>query len=859
MTLAPHTRLGHYEILAPLGAGGMGEVYRAKDTRLGREVAIKVLPQAFVRDEERLRRFEREAKVLATLNHPNIAQIFGVDRQGDTGYLVLELVSGENLAERLARGPLPIDEALDVCRQIAEGLEAAHEAGVIHRDLKPANVRITPADAVKVLDFGLAKTIGRKTTTEGGRVTTAEPDSALMTEDGVVMGTPTYMSPEQARGKPLDRRTDVWAFGCVLFECLSGTRAFDGDTFGDAVASILHDEPDWSRLPAATPVRVVELVRRCLVKDPRQRLRDVGDARLELESALGDGGPLAAADGKLVAGRRLRLSFGAAALVLFGAAAGWWIAGRGSTQNPPAPSPVFHVAVPLSTHFDGLVAIAPDASYLIYQSKPREGDPVRAALTTRWLDHDETSVIQGTEDVFSAVLSSDGRWLAFLAVKDPDKYEMTLKRMPLENGRRAGPPTTVCETVTGWMTLCFGSEQEIVLAKTLPEGQLAVVPAQGGEPRVVLQEEKQESRSGMRGWWRPRPLPGGRAVLVNRIEAEGARRRSDLEVVDLSTGERKRVLENSSAAEYLPTGHLLALRDGVLAAAPFDLSRREVQGEMVPILAGLSDAGMDAPFATSRTGVLALAPRPAGEAQRRLAWIDAEGRATPLEGATGPYGWAEISRDGRRVAYQFHEASADDLPKELWVHDVDRRTTTRLDDPGMMGKAIWNPDREMVTYGRGVREGHPALWERRADGTDEPARLYAATTSEALLAPLSWTADGVEESSRSSATTSGTAGISSSCGCGSAERAAPRAAPRSTCRPARDCRGMSRFLRTGAGSVTDRMNRDTRSSTSSGSPAPPRAPRMPGPGAGRSRPKAAAPRGGAPTVGRSASSMTSSA
>jgi tRNA A-37 threonylcarbamoyl transferase component Bud32 len=493
MTLAAHTRLGPYEILAPLGAGGMGEVYRAKDTRLGREVAIKVLPPTFVRDEERLRRFEREAKVLATLNHPNVAQIFGVDQQQDTCYLVLELVSGENLAERIARGPLPIEEALDVCRQIAEGLEAAHEAGVIHRDLKPANVRITPQDAVKVLDFGLAKALVPRT--EQGRVTSAASDSALMTEAGVVLGTPTYMSPEQARGKPLDRRTDVWAFGCVLYECLSGARAFAGETMGDVVASVLHDEPDWSRLPTATPARAVELVRRCLVKDPRQRLRDIGDARLELERTIrarewATTGRLAAADGTLLGRRRPLLPLGAGALVLAGAGAlaGWWIAERRSARDAPAPSQVFHVSVPLpaQAHFSGLVAIAPDASYVIYQDAPTDGSP--ASLTTRWLDHDETGVIQGTEGVHSAALSPDGRQLAFLVMKNADKFEMTLKKLPLEDGRRAGPPAIVCETVTGWMTLCFGSEQELVLAMTLPVGGIAVVPAQGGEPRFVVRD-----------------------------------------------------------------------------------------------------------------------------------------------------------------------------------------------------------------------------------------------------------------------------------------------------------------------------------------------------------------------------------
>jgi serine/threonine protein kinase len=278
MTLAAGSRLLHYEVLGPLGAGAMGEVYRARDTKLGREVAIKVLPEHFADDEERLKRFEREAKTLASLNHPSVAQIHGVDQVGDTCFLVLELVPGESLEERLKRGPLPLDEALDVAKQIAEGLEAAHEAGVIHRDLKPANVRVTPDGKVKVLDFGLAKPASES---HAGSST----DSVLSTEAGRLLGTPTYMAPEHARGKAIDKRVDIWAFGCVLYECLTGRRAFAGETLGDLLASILEHEPDWARLPPATPARVREILRRCCAKEARLRLRDIGEARVALIGA----------------------------------------------------------------------------------------------------------------------------------------------------------------------------------------------------------------------------------------------------------------------------------------------------------------------------------------------------------------------------------------------------------------------------------------------------------------------------------------------------------------------------------------------------------------------------------------------
>jgi serine/threonine protein kinase len=280
MPLTAGQTLSFYEILGPLGAGGMGEVYLARDTRLEREVAIKVLPEELAGDEERLRRFDREAKTLASLNHTNVAGIHNIDQEGDTCFLAMELVPGEDLEERLKAGALPLDEALDVCRQIAEGLEAAHEAGVVHRDLKPANVRLTPEGAVKILDFGLAKPIGPKARTSGK--TGAQSDSFLVTSEGMILGTPTYMSPEQARGKPVDRRTDIWAFGCVLFECLTGKRAFKGNAFGDLIVAILEHEVDLGALPATTPPRVRELIERCLVKDPRTRLRDIGEARLVL-------------------------------------------------------------------------------------------------------------------------------------------------------------------------------------------------------------------------------------------------------------------------------------------------------------------------------------------------------------------------------------------------------------------------------------------------------------------------------------------------------------------------------------------------------------------------------------------------
>jgi tRNA A-37 threonylcarbamoyl transferase component Bud32 len=543
MSLAPGDRLAQYEILGPLGAGGMGEVHRAKDTRLQREVAIKVLADSLAADEDRLRRFQREARILASLNHPHVAQIYEVDQAGGRSYLVLELVPGENLAERIARGPLPVEEALDLCRQVAEALEAAHEAGVIHRDLKPANVRVTPEGSVKVLDFGLAKPLAPLQA--AGHASSAVEDSFLMSQEGLVLGTPCYMSPEQVRGRPLDRRTDIWAFGCLLHECLTGRRLFGGESVGDLMAAVLKGEPDWSRLPASTPSRVRELLARCLVKEPRQRLRDVGDARLWLEEAVAGREAITAAAAARP-GRRALL--GGVALLLAVAVAGYWLGG-GSARTPAADR-VFHLALPFSreARFLGLVAIAPDASYIVYRSSAERRTDLgmlSAFLVTRRLDREEELRIDGTEGAASAALSADGRWLAFLAAKDPGSHELALKRVALEDGRQTGPPTTVCDKLPGWATLCFASDQELVLAMGVPAAKILAVPAQGGELRVVA--EPPDDDKGVRGWWQPRPLPGG-------------------ETVDLATGVRRTALEKASGAYYVPTGHLLALRDQALVA-----------------------------------------------------------------------------------------------------------------------------------------------------------------------------------------------------------------------------------------------------------------------------------------------------
>jgi len=511
-------RFAHYEVLAPLGTGGMGEVYRARDGKLGREVAIKILPRSFSADPDRRARFEREARLLAALNHPHIGAIYGVEDNDGIGALVLELIEGDTLADHLERGPIPISEALNIARQIAEALEAAHDRGIIHRDLKPANIKITPAGVVKVLDFGLAKAGVGDTTS---RDLSQSPTLAVSgTRDGVILGTAAYMSPEQARGKPVDRRTDVWAFGCVLYEMLTGRIAFGGDTVSDTIAAILGREPEWSALQAPASLRRV--LQRCLEKDPRRRLHDIADARIEIEDII-SGAADAPADGTAVNTRRhplgLLWSIAAVAMLVVVGALMWNL--QTARRAPTAPPRISRMTIASSgTAAVGIargrsLAITPDGTRVIYIGSNNQ-------LLVRSLDQlDAKPILTGAAPLDWVFVSPDGQWVGFAEAR-------TLKKVALSGG----PAATIVQTdLTIGAT--WAPDGTIIFSTSDPATGLRRVSADGGDVTVLTTPA--QARGELDHLW-PEMLPGGRAVLFTITATRGGLAAAEVAVLDLTTG-----------------------------------------------------------------------------------------------------------------------------------------------------------------------------------------------------------------------------------------------------------------------------------------------------------------------------------
>ena len=702
------TTLSHYQILEKLGAGGMGVVYRARDTKLGRDVAIKVLPADLSHDAERLSRFEREARLLASLNHPHVATLHGFEEDLGTHYLVMELVEGETLGERIARGPLSLDEALPLFRQIAEGLEAAHEKGIIHRDLKPGNVKITPEGNVKVLDFGLAKVFS------AAHASGPQSESPTLTrspsESGVILGTAAYMSPEQARGKALDKRTDIWSFACCLFEALTGRAPFLGETVSDTLAKILEREPAWGALPGRTPKRVRDLLTSCLTKDPANRLRDIGDARIEIVKVLTE--PEELADREPTRDRRTILAVGAVAVVSV-ALALWSL-----TRTPePAAQPVIRSTI-LLPDGEALVyagAISPDGRYVAYVAN--EDSP---RLYLRSVEVLAARPIEGSEGAETPFFSPDSEWVGFSKGR-------TLFRAAVSGGA----PLRVSDVET-WSAGVDWHGDSLVYGGG-PSTGLFRVSAAGGNPEVltILNQEQREKSHRF-----PQVLPGGHAVLFTlATSTTESWDDASVAVAAMRTGEYKIVLKGGSDARYSPTGHLVYARGGALHAVTFDLEKLEVTGQPVPVLPGVmtSVASGQAEFALAENGSLVYAPGLSRTKDRRVVWVDRDGRVEPLIETPRPFIALGLSPDGRFLALQVHTCI-----DSIWLYEIARGTLTRWTTEWDNFTPAWAPSGREIAFAS-ARGSALNLYKHGVDGVGEAKRL---TTNDHTQFPTSWSPDG---------------------------------------------------------------------------------------------------------------------
>jgi serine/threonine-protein kinase len=743
MALIAGTRLGPYEIVGPLGAGGMGEVYRAHDIRLDRDVAIKALPDAFSSDPDRLSRFEREAKVLASLNHPNVAGIYGVEDAGGHRYLALEYVEGETLAARLTRGALPLEEAIEICLQIATGMEAAHESGIVHRDLKPGNVMITPSDQVKVVDFGLAK----------GKVAKAmSPESPTMTESpalhhsptmgtpatlpGVILGTAAYLSPEQARGKAVDRRTDIWSFGCVLYECLTGRRAFEGETVSDLVAAILKGDVDWSRLPRGTPTRLRELIQQCLERDPRQRHRDIGDARLALAAIRdGRGGEPA---GSASRSRSARTVAGATLVglvgVFLGISVGHLLAPGGLAAPKSRHVVRSTIDVPLEAQ-ENEGGISPDGRYLIVPGRPVGGGEEHASarrLYRRRTDSYRFEEVAGSEGFRAFGFGPEGRWIYFTKPAVGRSTDLRLMKAPLD-GSGASASASLWDPSwdpTRWIPLASGD----VLACTLGGDAYVRVPAGGGAPKPQVKFEL----SGLRGTcWLWNALPGDRGALLNIEYYDMGRLQMGTGCVDLKKGTTKLLLRDGINAVYVSPGYLVFLRQSTLFAVPFELNTLETRGEPVAIGEGVLEMSR---FCVSNDGTLTYRYGGAFARPRRLAVADRQGRVsdwTPERMAFDNFPVA--SPKGNRAAIQVLNTKMLD---EIWI--LERASASGRRAIAMDGASciwpVWSPDERKIAFYRRASDKEDGIYVQDVDG-GEPRRITRSDGS-SLALPTSWSPDG---------------------------------------------------------------------------------------------------------------------
>ena len=727
MIFAPGTRFGPHEIVTVVGAGGMGEVYRAIDTKLKRHVAIKVLPAGLATDPDRMARFQREAEVLAALNDPHIAQIYGLEKYDRTTALVMELVEGETLADRIGRGAVPLAEALAIARQIAEALEAAHEQGIVHRDLKPANIKVRPDGAVKILDFGLAKLNepNAPNVLSSPNVMSMSPtitSPAVMTGVGVLLGTAAYMSPEQAAGKSVDRRADLWAFGVVLLEMLTGRQAFAGETVSHVLASVLKDEPDWRALPAETPPSVRRLLQRCLAKDRIHRLDSAADARLEIDEAPRD----LPANVPLSKWRHSLpwIVAGALGTVLIAAVALWepW------RSQPPLTSQFLRVDLgteaTLVTDQGAAAVLSPDGSVLAFTAQ-RPGVN-EGQLFVRRLDQLQATPLPGTEGAHNPFFSPDGQWVAFFARAKLKKVAVT-----------GGAAITLCDAPNGrggsWAddgTIVFSPDnvRQVTLMRVSSAGGTA-------QPLITLASGETTQR------W-PQMLPGGRAVLYTGAATNTAWDAANIVIQLLPAGERKVVHEKGYYGRYLPSGHLVYVHEGTLFAAPFNLDRLELAGPPVPVLEGITASAAitgGAQFAFSNNGTAVYQPGEALDINTvPIVWLGRDGKTTTLRSTAVNWTGVLFSPDGTKLAMDI----SDGMQRDLWTYEWARDTLSRLTfDPTDDVNPVWTPDGHRVAFGSKRRDkAFYNLYWQPADGGGEAQLLLASDHSH--LIPGSWHPNG---------------------------------------------------------------------------------------------------------------------
>jgi eukaryotic-like serine/threonine-protein kinase len=710
MALVTGSRLGPYEILAPIGAGGMGEVYRARDAKLGRDVALKVLPEAFARDADRMARFQREAKVLASLNHPNIASIYGLEDSGVTHALVMELVEGPTLADRIKSGPIPIDEALRIAKQITEALEYAHERGIVHRDLKPANVKVTNDDAVKVLDFGLAKAI------EGDAasidIATSPTMSRMATLAGVLLGTAAYMSPEQAKAKPVDRRADIWAFGCVLYEMLTSKMTFSGETVTDTLAAVIMKDPDWSQLPGATPIRVRVLLQRCLQKDSKQRLRDIGDARISLDEVL-SGAP----DSSLAAAARVPAPLWRRTLpwALFGATAVAltifaWAYQRTTISPPPAQVLRYQILPPGKTSFGPYSAISPDGRHLAFTAAAQDG---RTLLWVRDLDRLEARPLAGTEGAANPFWSADSRALGFASGTKLEKVDIW-----------GGAPQVICDAIAvlgaAWNrdgVIIFGSYQGVMK-----------VSAAGGTPSplTAVDSSRGELLNAV-----PSFLPDGQHFLYSR--GPGPSDGTYVGSVDARPDQQngKRLL-GPGAVYASASGHeparVLFLQGGTLMAQRFDADRLEPRGDPAPVAQDVAS------FTVSSNGMLAYA---SGRRLLQLTWFDRQGKVLGTIGGPDAEPRPAVSPDGNSVVVGRQDP--ENGGEDLWLYNVARGTSSRFTFDGNSNQyPTWSPDSSHIAF-VSLRDGNKVK-VKAVNGIGDEETIDSSPAN--VKVPLDWSSDG---------------------------------------------------------------------------------------------------------------------